>query len=729
MLSYKNKIISILLLAVFAVASLPAAVRAESSLDELNQRITSYQMDHIKRANEVRDELKRVHEIETGLAKQYHMPVSEILKYEATLSNLAGIYAAHHYLQEIMNNNNAGLYDDEKLANLVESDPPYNFELYFDLVQHFNYYKNRLETLGNAVSERTQYLEKVAVVKATLEEQFRGLLELCSNATENRVKYKVELIICSYELERCYADTQYVQALLGTYELEISEMKDKITTITPVIAKVRAEIGKAEMDYSAFDDEIAINMGNIIQSMDRLRARYRELEATEHEHVRRSKFERFCVATEKRHIQQEIFASIEVIDLWNGIRLMLRNMGDIIDDDVTHGNRADRNETAKYIKHMEERCSLCMTYIQSQLESVRQAYMDINDINSNTDWLGSQRDIAIRNAFHRELDKRIERYGYARAMFSEVLEYIQIVSHEIDKENNSEGTKEKLNALLIDDFISVLDREIWHVEDYSITIFKVLKAIGIFLIGFIITRMVVFFLRRRFSKKKVRSNLAKLMLYGIFIIGMVVTFIVVLWVLHIPLTAFAFLGGAAAIAVGFGTQKTVGEVIAGLILLIQNRVRVGDRITVDGATGTIDEISLYNTIIRCDETELLVVPNSKIIEAPLLNSTLNNSVIRTEITIGISDTSDIARAKQIIADALDKSEFILKNPPYRILLSDFKEGTAYLLLHIFINVERGVPAVMTCNVRLEVINALLENGIEIAHPCADITVYNAKEDK
>ncbi len=68
-------------------------------------------------------------------------------------------------------------------------------------------------------------------------------------------------------------------------------------------------------------------------------------------------------------------------------------------------------------------------------------------------------------------------------------------------------------------------------------------------------------------------------------------------VLHVPITAFSFLGGALAIGAGFGSQNIVNNFISGLILLVERPIRVGDVIELDGMTGTVAAIGARSTKI------------------------------------------------------------------------------------------------------------------------------------
>ncbi|PKM69308.1 MAG: mechanosensitive ion channel protein, partial [Firmicutes bacterium HGW-Firmicutes-19] len=109
----------------------------------------------------------------------------------------------------------------------------------------------------------------------------------------------------------------------------------------------------------------------------------------------------------------------------------------------------------------------------------------------------------------------------------------------------------------------------------------------------------------------------------IYYTGVVISTFFGLWSLHIPLTAFAFLGGAVAIAVGFGAQKYTGDVFSGMILLFQKKVRIGDEVIIAERRGIVEEITLQNTVVRCDQSNHLIIPNSKVLEGAIVNLTLN----------------------------------------------------------------------------------------------------------
>ena len=88
---------------------------------------------------------------------------------------------------------------------------------------------------------------------------------------------------------------------------------------------------------------------------------------------------------------------------------------------------------------------------------------------------------------------------------------------------------------------------------------------------------------------------------------------------QIPLTVFAFLGGALAIGVGFGMQTIIKNLISGLILLMERQVRVGDSVEVDGFSGTVTEVNLRSSTIRGFDGIDAIVPNSALLEGRVIN--------------------------------------------------------------------------------------------------------------
>jgi len=109
----------------------------------------------------------------------------------------------------------------------------------------------------------------------------------------------------------------------------------------------------------------------------------------------------------------------------------------------------------------------------------------------------------------------------------------------------------------------------------------------------------------------------------------VMSFALVLLTLNlarIPLSVFAFLGGALAIGVGFGTQTIIKNFISGMILLVERRVQIGDVIEIDGVEGTVTTVDLRSSTVRSGDGRETLVPNSVLLEHKVTNWTLSNGI-------------------------------------------------------------------------------------------------------
>jgi small-conductance mechanosensitive channel len=93
----------------------------------------------------------------------------------------------------------------------------------------------------------------------------------------------------------------------------------------------------------------------------------------------------------------------------------------------------------------------------------------------------------------------------------------------------------------------------------------------------------------------------------------------VLSLLHIPLTAFAFVSGAIAIGVSFGAQNIINNFISSWILMTERSVRIGDFIEIDDTSGVVEVIGNRSTRIRRTDGVHMLVPNSQMLERKVTN--------------------------------------------------------------------------------------------------------------
>lgn len=103
-----------------------------------------------------------------------------------------------------------------------------------------------------------------------------------------------------------------------------------------------------------------------------------------------------------------------------------------------------------------------------------------------------------------------------------------------------------------------------------------------------------------------------------------------------------------ALVIGLAAQRTLSNFVAGIMIAFTQPVRIGDRVELDGRTGTVEEIGLTYTFIRLDDRSRLVIPNDKLASDTILNSTIVSREKVAEITVNVPLTQDIGALVEML---------------------------------------------------------------------------------
>jgi len=190
---------------------------------------------------------------------------------------------------------------------------------------------------------------------------------------------------------------------------------------------------------------------------------------------------------------------------------------------------------------------------------------------------------------------------------------------------------------------------------------------------------------------------------------------------RIPFTVFAFLGGALAIGVGFGTQTIIRNFISGMIVLAERRVRIGDTIEVDGVTGTVTSVDVRSTTVRGFEGVETIVPNSALLENKVTNWTFTDQKVRRSVRIGVAYGSNLRDVAEMLEETVKRHGNVLADPPPQVFLEDFGDSAVVFLMYFWVDLAQ-VPNAMRVmsDLRFMVGKRLDEAGIVIAYPQRDV---------
>ncbi len=107
-------------------------------------------------------------------------------------------------------------------------------------------------------------------------------------------------------------------------------------------------------------------------------------------------------------------------------------------------------------------------------------------------------------------------------------------------------------------------------------------------------------------------------------------------------------GAVIGLILGFAAQRPLSNFAAGILIALTQPLRIGDRITVDGTDGVVEEIRLTHTFVRADDDTRLVIPNEKLASDTIRNSTIVDRAQRAEITVHVPLSADLEKVIQLL---------------------------------------------------------------------------------
>ncbi|MEM9658818.1 MAG: mechanosensitive ion channel domain-containing protein, partial [Planctomycetota bacterium] len=192
-------------------------------------------------------------------------------------------------------------------------------------------------------------------------------------------------------------------------------------------------------------------------------------------------------------------------------------------------------------------------------------------------------------------------------------------------------------------------------------------------------------------------------------------------VVNVPLTMFAFLGGAAAIGVGFGSQNLLNNFISGVILLVERPIRVGDLVNVEGTDANIEKIGARSTRVRTGENLEMLIPNSKFLENKDTNWTLSDTRIRTSVSVGVAYGSPVRQVVDMLGKAVTGHPKVMDEPAPIVLFRDFGDSSLLFETHFWIHMNRIMDgAIVESEVRVRIDELFRDAGVTISFPQRDV---------
>ena len=196
--------------------------------------------------------------------------------------------------------------------------------------------------------------------------------------------------------------------------------------------------------------------------------------------------------------------------------------------------------------------------------------------------------------------------------------------------------------------------------------------------------------------------------------------------LGIQTTSFIAILGAAGLAVGLALQGSLANFAAGVLMIIFRPFKQGDFIEGAGVSGIIEEVHIFNTIMRTGDNKTIIIPNGSLMSGNIVNYS-TKPTRRLDLVIGIGYDDDIKKAKQVLEDLMASEERILKDPAPTIGLLELADRSVNFAVRPWVNSADywGVHFDLLERIKLR----FDDEGISIPYPQQDIHLHNSPADQ
>ncbi|MGG3737084.1 mechanosensitive ion channel family protein [Aeribacillus pallidus] len=266
-------------------------------------------------------------------------------------------------------------------------------------------------------------------------------------------------------------------------------------------------------------------------------------------------------------------------------------------------------------------------------------------------------------------------------------------------------------------FIQQVDWSKWLINIAII----ILKFIGILIVYFIVNKVGQSFITKMFERYKSRNHITEgrattlegLSLNIFSYVLIFVLFITTLQIIGIEVMPILAGAGIIGLAVAFGAQGLVSDVVTGFFILLENQIEVGDYITTGSFSGIVEQVGLRTTKIRGFDGTLHYVPNREITSV----SNHSRGTMRALVDIGISYDDNIDEAITVLQNACDRlakeDKTIVEGPN---VLGVQSLGSSDVVIRVIAKTENMQQWAVERKLRKLLKETLVEHGIEIPYP-------------
>lgn len=203
--------------------------------------------------------------------------------------------------------------------------------------------------------------------------------------------------------------------------------------------------------------------------------------------------------------------------------------------------------------------------------------------------------------------------------------------------------------------------------------------------------------------------------YVIFALGLVIG----LDTTGLNLSSLLVVGGALGVGIGFGLQNIVANFVAGIVILWEGPIKLGDFVDIGNTHGEVIRIGARGTWVRTFDNEVIIVPNSEFINSRVANWTANDRTVRFTVPVGVSYDSDLDAVRAVLLDIAKRSEHVLEDPAPAVLVNGFGDNAVNFSLRVSTTTMIDRTDILKSDLFMEIFRVFREKKIVLPFPVAN----------
>ncbi len=248
----------------------------------------------------------------------------------------------------------------------------------------------------------------------------------------------------------------------------------------------------------------------------------------------------------------------------------------------------------------------------------------------------------------------------------------------------------------------------------------IVTALVVFIIGRWIAKAIAAFLKRMVLKTNGDTTLAAFLSNIVYMALLVAVVIAALGQLGFETTSLLAIFGAAGLAVGLALQGSLSNFAAGVMLIVFRPFKAGDFVEAAGVSGVVEQIRVFNTVMRTGDNIEIIVPNGQILDGIIKNVSARDTR-RIDMTIGIGYDDDIDKAESIVNGILAADDRVLEDPAPAVFLMNLGDSSVDLVVRPWVASSDYWAARADLMKRIKV--DLEAAGLSIPYPQRDVHVH------